>query len=102
MTVSEIINIVLVALTIISTAIGYYFKVKQTITNKINGLINEAEDTDAIGAEKMEKVVNDLYYFVPVPYRGVLNKDVIQKMVQFAFDKIEAYAQKQVEKNSDK
>ena len=102
MTVSEIINIVLVALTIISTAIGYYFKVKQTITNKINGLINEAEDTDAIGAEKMEKVVNDLYYLVPVPYRGVLNKDVIQKMVQFAFDKIEAYAQKQVEKNSDK
>lgn len=99
MNVSEIINIVLVVVTIIATLVGYYFKIKEKVSKEINNLINDAEDGESVGAEKMKSVVDNLYSLVPVPYRGILNKDVLEKMVQLAFDKIEEYAKKQANKN---
>lgn len=98
MSLNEILNIVLIVLTIISTLIGYYFKVKEKISKEINGLINNAEDGESIGADKMQSVVDNLYKLVPIAYRGILNKNVLEKMVQKAFDKIEEYAKKQVNK----
>ena len=47
----------------------------------------------------MQSVVDNLYKLVPAPYKGILNKNVLEKMVQLAFDKIEEYAKKQVNKN---
>lgn len=98
MTISEIINIALIVLTIISTLIGYYFKIKENILKEINGMINDAEDGESIGVDKMNQVVDNLYNLVPIAYRGILNKNVLEKMVQMAFDKIEEYAKKQVNK----
>lgn len=98
MSLNEILNIILIVLTIISTLLGYYFKVKEKISKEINGLINNAEDGESIGKDKMEQVVDNLYKLVPIPYRGILNKNVLEKMVQMAFDKIEEYAKKQVNK----
>ena len=98
MSLNEILNIVLIVLTIISTLIGYYFKVKEKISKEINGLINNAEDGESIGADKMQSVVDNLYKLVPIAYRGILDKNVLEKMVQKAFDKIEEYAKKQVNK----
>lgn len=92
---SEILNIALIILTVISTFVGYYFKIKEKVSNEINNLINEVEDNTTVGAEKMKKVVDSLYSIVPKAYRGILNKNVIEKMVQLAFDKIEEYAKKQ-------
>ena len=101
MNINEILNIALIVLTILSTLIGYYFKIKERVLKEINGLINEVEDGESIGAEKMQSVVDNLYKLVPTPYRGILNKDVLEKMVQMAFDKIEEYAKKQVNKNNN-
>ena len=98
MSINEIINIALIVLTIISTLIGYYFKIKEKIQKEINGLINNAEDGETIGADKMQSVVDNLYKLVPIAYRGILNKNVLEKMVQMAFDKIEEYAKKQLNK----
>lgn len=98
MNLNEILNIVLIVLTILSTLIGYYFKIKEKISKEINGLINNAEDGESIGADKMNQVVDNLYKLVPIAYRGILNKNVLEKMVQLAFDKIEEYAKKQVNK----
>lgn len=98
MSLNEIINIALIVLTIISTLIGYYFKIKDRILKEINGMINDAEDGESIGVDKMSQVVDNLYKLVPIAYRGILNKNVLEKMVQMAFDKIEEYAKKQVNK----
>ena len=95
---NEVLNIVLIVLTIISTFIGYYFKIKEKILKEINGMINDAEDGTTIGSDKMQSVVNNLYKLVPAPYKGILNKNVLEKMVQMAFDKIEEYAKKQLNK----
>ena len=95
---NEVLNIVLIVLTIISTFIGYYFKIKEKILKEINGMINDAEDGTTIGSDKMQSVVDNLYKLVPAAYKGILNKNVLEKMVQMAFDKIEEYAKKQLNK----
>ena len=93
-----IISIVTSVLTILATLIGYYFKIKASITEKANELISSAEDTQKIGEEKMEIVVNELYHLVPVPYRIFFTKSWLKKLVQVLFDAIEDYASKQSNK----
>ena len=95
MDINQILNIALIILTILSTLIGYYFKIKEKVLKEINGLINNAEDGESIGKDKMNQVVNDLYSLVPIAYKGIFNKEFIRKLVQKAFDKIEEDANKQ-------
>lgn len=102
MNFSEVLSIIMTILTIISTVLGYYFTIKEKIQNAINGKINEAEYNLSDGKEKMEYVVNELYNLVPLPYKKIFNKTFIEKLVQEAFDKIEDYAKKQVNKKTGK
>lgn len=100
MNFSGILNIVMTILIIVSIVIGYYFNVKQRLLDAINGKIDEAEGNLIDGKEKMEYVVTELYRLIPIPYRSIFNKSFIEKLVQKAFDKIEDYAKKQVNKKT--
>ena len=95
---NEILNIVLVVLGVVITFVTYYFKVKNKLQDAVNGSINNAEQEGVSGEDKMNQVVNDLYSLVPIAYKGIFNKEFIRKLVQKAFDKIEEYANKQVNK----
>lgn len=95
---NEILNIVLVILGVVITFVTYYFKVKNKLQDAVNGSINNAEQEGVSGEDKMNQVVNDLYSLVPIAYKGIFNKEFIQKLVQKAFDKIEEYANKQNKK----
>ena len=95
---NEILNIVLVLLGVVITFVTYYFKVKNKLQDAVNGSINNAEQEGVSGEDKMNQVVNDLYSLVPIAYKGIFNKEFIQKLVQKAFDKIEEYANKQNKK----
>ena len=95
---NEILNIVLVLIGVVITFVTYYFKVKNKLQDAVNGSINNAEQEGVSGEDKMNQVVNDLYSLVPIAYKGIFNKEFIQKLVQKAFDKIEEYANKQVNK----
>ena len=95
---NEILNIVLVVLGVVITFVTYYFKVKNKLQDAVNGSINNAEQEGISGEDKMNQVVNDLYSLVPIAYKGIFNKEFIRKLVQKAFDKIEEYANKQVNK----
>ena len=95
---NEILNIVLVVLGVVITFVTYYFKVKNKLQDAVNGSINNAEQEGVSGEDKMNQVVNDLYSLVPIAYKGIFNKEFIQKLVQKAFDKIEEYANKQNKK----
>ena len=96
----NILNIIMTIIAVISTMLGYYFNIKQKLLDAVNGKINEAEIEGITGEQKMLYVVHELYDLVPIPYRGLLNKNVIEKLVQKAFDKIEDYAKKQVNKKT--
>lgn len=95
---NEILNIVLVVLGVVITFVTYYFKVKNKLQDAVNGSINNAEQEGVSGEDKMNQVVNDLYSLVPIAYKGIFNKEFIKKLVQKAFDKIEEYANKQLNK----
>ena len=95
---NEILNIVLVLIGVLITFVTYYFKVKNKLQDAVNGSINNAEQEGVSGEDKMNQVVNDLYSLVPIAYKGIFNKEFIRKLVQKAFDKIEEYAEKQVNK----
>ena len=95
---NEILNIVLVLIGVVITFVTYYFKVKNKLQDAVNGSINNAEQKGVSGEDKMNQVVNDLYSLVPIAYKGIFNKEFIQKLVQKAFDKIEEYANKQNKK----
>ena len=95
---NEILNIVLVLIGVLITFVTYYFKVKNKLQDAVNGSINNAEQEGVSGEDKMNQVVNDLYSLVPIAYKGIFNKEFIQKLVQKAFDKIEEYANKQNKK----
>lgn len=99
---SEILSIIMTILTILSTIVGYYFNIKQKLLDAVNGKIDEAEVDNLDGDQKMLYVVSELYKLVPIPYRSIFNKSVIEKLVQKAFDKIEDYAEKQVNKKTGK
>ena len=98
MSFNGILNIILVVLGVIITFVTYYFKIKNKLQDAVNGSINDAEQEGVSGEDKMNQVVNDLYSLVPIAYRTIFTKDFIQKLVQKAFDKIEEYANKQVNK----
>lgn len=99
---SEILSIIMTVITIIATVLGYYFNIKSKLEDAVNGKIDEAEGQYDDGKEKMEYVVCELYNLVPSAYRGIFNKNFIEKLVQRAFDKIENYAQKQINKKTSK
>lgn len=99
---SEILSIVMTVLTIVTSLLGYYFNIKQKLLDAVNGKIDEAEIDDLNGEQKMLYVVEELYKLVPLTYRSIFNKEFIEKLVQRAFDKIENYAEKQVNKKTSK
>lgn len=102
MTVYEIISIVLAAITVVVGFVSYYFYIRNKIQQAIASGIENAESPDSIGEEKMNSVIAALKQLVPTILKPFITDSLIQSLVQAAFDSIEAYAQKQVEKDKAK
>lgn len=98
MAATEIISIVLGVLTVAACFVGYYFYVRAKITKAAAGAVDVAENEDKSGQEKMQIAVDQLCALIPVFLKPILTRAVVQGIVQAAFDKIEAYAKKQVAK----
>ena len=98
MTISEIISIVLAVITVIVGFVSYYFYIRNKLQKQIAAEIEGAETPDSIGEEKMNSVIAALKQLVPTILKPFITDSLIEQLVQAAFDSIEAYAQKQVEK----
>ena len=85
--------------TIVALLISYYFYIKKLIEEQALDAINNAEDTKLIAAEKLTHAVEAVYSMLPTVVKPFVSKAVIEAVIQCAFDKVEAYAQKQIEKN---
>ena len=102
------INIYSILITIGFVLLGYlvsYVKTKSKLINKAEEFINVAEDNyksvTQAGAEKFQFVVETLYNYTPAPLKIFITKDMISHIVQTAFDKMQEFANKQLDKIVD-
>lgn len=102
MTLEAIINILLGILAIIVSFISWYFYVKSKIYKATEGAVNDAEQDGKTAEEKLSMAVEQVYSVIPAILKPIISKEVVRGIVQAAFDKIEAYAKKQVAKKGKK
>ncbi len=102
MTLEIILTIVFAVLTIAGTLGSWYFYVKNKINAAIAGEIDSAENNDVDGKQKMAIVVEQLQTIIPAVLKPFFTKQLLESLVQAAFDKIEDYAKKQAGKNTTK
>lgn len=105
MNVSEIVNIVLVALTLVVGFAATYFKANGKLNGKVAAYISEAEATytDAkSGGVKMQYVVGKLYALLPAAIRPFIPQTILMTLAQTVFNKIADYATQQLDKAMDK
>lgn len=95
---TEILTIIFAILTVAGVFVSYYFYVKAKVYAATEAAVNDAEQDDKLAEEKMKFAVSEIYAIVPAVFKPILTPQAIEKIVQKAFDKIEEYAQKQVEK----
>lgn len=98
MAASEIFNIVLGILTVVSSFASYYFYIRGVVAKSAAEAVDKAEQDGKTGEEKLTLAVEQLYALVPLLLKGIITKDFVAALVQAAFDKIEAYAKKQIAK----
>ena len=93
---NQILTILFALLTIVVTIYSYYLSVRKKIEESALTAINDAEDLDAEGKEKMRVAVDTVYSLVPSVIKPFLNKQLVEVIIQSIFDKVEAYAKKQM------
>lgn len=97
----KILEIVLGALTVVLIFINYYFSVKSSLQKSAGDAINNAENCDLAGKEKMKVAVSQISKLVPTVLKPFFTDEVIETIVQGAFDKMQEFAKKQVEKDGN-
>ena len=89
-------------LTIVVTVIGYYQHIKKRLEQEALDAINIAEETDKIGAEKLQDAIKMVKDMIPAVAKPFISDKLIETVIQGVFDKVEDYARKQLEKEKTK
>ena len=84
--------------TFIAVVISYYQYVKKIIEQNALDSINKVEDLDKAGEEKLADAVELVYAMVPAVVKPFISKKMIEVTIQTVFDKVQEFAQKQVDK----
>ena len=93
-----------IALIIMGGSIAYY-KSNAKLKGVVAELIAEAEqafDSTKSGGKRFAWVVNKLYELIPAPLKAIINKQMIEQIVQGTFDSMAAFAKTQLDKAVDK
>lgn len=103
------INIYSILVTIGLCLLGYvtsYIRTKSKLIQKAEDYINVAEENyksvTTAGEQKFSFVVDTLYNWCPAPFKMFITKQMISEIVQKVFDKMQEYANKQLDKIVDK
>ena len=82
------------ALGVLSVALSF-----AKIERAAAGAVESAERDDLSGESKFKDAVSQIAALVPAALKPIISERTVERIVQAAFDKIEAYAQKQSKKN---
>ena len=93
-----IIRIIMAAVTVVFAFLGYTLYILSKVKHEAAGAINDAEDTALKGKEKLDACVDSLMALIPLICRFVITRSFVARIVQAVFNKVEAYAKKQLGK----
>lgn len=97
-----VLNIILAVLSVALLLVSGWIGIKKKIQLEAENAINDAEDTELVGAEKMERAIDSVLAALPVPAQLFVTRDVIETVIQATFDGMEIYAKRQLEKKGGK
>lgn len=89
---------ILAILLVASTFLTYYLKVKSAIEREAIGAINNAENTEKMGEEKMKQAIEQVNKVVPPFLKPIFNDELLEMVIQIAFEEMKEFAEKQVKK----
>lgn len=106
-------EIIMAVLAVLFGGLSVYLKTnnkvietKRVLQEKVNGYINDAEaayaDTTKAGGQKREWVIDQLYNLVPSALKPFFSRELLETIVQNAFDAIQCFAAQQLDKAIDK
>lgn len=97
-------NVIITVLLVVLGFLSTYLKTRDNLKKQTGDLINTAESmyNSGDGDMKFTFVVETLYSFVPSPLNLILNKHIIEELVQTTFDEMQNFAIKQLDKVTDK
>jgi len=78
----------------------HYLIIRFNLSKTVNEAIDNAEQIGIKGKEKMQQAIDYLYNLIPAFFKAFIKKPWIESLIQKAFDKMEDYAKKQLEKKT--
>lgn len=94
----NVVNVILGITAVMLTLVNYYYSVKSRLQRNAGDAINEAELSEFDGEDKMKIAVFQIKQLVPDLFKPLFTDEVIEKIVQEVFDKMQDFAKKQVNK----
>lgn len=91
-TYHDVIGIAAVVLWILVVIVALYFRSKGNVLGAVSKLIALAEETGMPGPDKMAFVVDEMYKYLPTPFRSILTKEKLQIIAQYIFEWTRQYA----------
>ncbi len=105
MTPDIIITILRIVAYVVLGGLVLYFKTNTKLKSFANNYIAEAEkvykDATKAGGTKMNYVIDKLYELVPTYMKPLFPRELVQAIVQNAFDKIEDYTKQALDKAAE-
>lgn len=100
MNFETILTIIFGLLTVVGAGLSYYLYVKNKILTNSSAAINTAEDSDKFEAEKMDIAVQEIMKLLPAGAKIFFTEARVRLILQVAFDGIELFARKQLDKDN--
>lgn len=100
-----IINIVQIVVYVILGGLAVYFQTNTKLKSFVNDYIVRAEEyyksATKAGGMKMEFVIDKLYELIPIYMKSFFPRELVQAIVQNAFDAVQDYAKQALDKAAE-
>ncbi len=97
-----IIEVIKIVVYVVLGGLSIWYSANAKLKGQVGSIIEEAEemykDATKAGGQKYEYVIAQLYNILPVPMRIFFTKEMMGQIVDNAFEAIESYAKKQLDK----
>lgn len=95
-------EIIMTILTVVFGFLSVYIRTKTNVVQKATEAINCAEtayrDYTNVSSKKMEFAVDWVMQYVPGPLKLIFTRELVEKIIQAAFDEVQEFATKQLDK----